>query len=66
MIEKAKKKAAANDGNDLRAVCTELPKIWSDMSISTMSRPTNTNEVSLEGSLPPRSIHPSLDVIRST
>ena len=35
-------KAAAKDGNELQAVCTKLPTIWSDGSISAMPRPTNT------------------------
>ena len=66
------KKAAANDGNELQAVCTKLPTlctklpaIWSDGSISATTRPTNTNEVSLESSLAAHLIHASLDVIRS-
>ena len=74
------KKAAANDGNELQAVCTKLPTlctklptlctklptIWLDGSISATPRPTNTNEVSLESSLPGHSIHASFNVIQST
>ena len=70
--ERCLKKAAANDGNQLQAVCTKLltlctkfPTIWSEGSISATPRPTNTNEVSLESSPPAHSIHASL-VMRST
>ena len=74
------KKAAANDGNELQAVCTKLPAlctklptlctklptIWSDGSISATPRPTNTNVVSLGSSLPGKSMHTSFNVIQST
>ena len=71
--ERCLKKAAANDGNELQAVCTKLPTlctklptIWSGGSISATPRPTNTNEVLTESFLPAHSIHASLDVIWST
>ena len=73
-------KAAANDRNELQAVCTKLPTlstklptlctklptILSDGSISAMPRPTNRNEISPKSSLPGHSIHARLNVFRST